>query len=112
VSRIWKAIQHLGEAVPAEEHETAPAIDVPPLAVDAAPGPEAAPATPVAPQSPHVAPEEPSAKTSASRAKKAPVAATTKDAGQPREGSKTGQVIAMLKRESGTTLEEIMRAMG
>ena len=30
----------------------------------------------------------------------------------PREGSKTSQVIAMLKREGGATLEEIMTAMG
>ena len=34
------------------------------------------------------------------------------EAGAPREGSKTSQVIAMLKREGGTTLEEIMTAMG
>jgi hypothetical protein len=47
----------------------------------------------------------------ATRTKKAPVAATTQDAGAPREGSKTSQVIAMLKREGGTTLEEIMTAM-
>ena len=32
--------------------------------------------------------------------------------GAPREGSKTSQVIAMLKRKGGTTLEEIMKAMG
>ena len=38
--------------------------------------------------------------------------ATTKDTGAPREGSKTAQVIAVPKRESGTTLEEIMTAMG
>ena len=30
----------------------------------------------------------------------------------PRENSKTMQVIAMLKRPEGTTLEEIMAAMG
>jgi hypothetical protein len=30
----------------------------------------------------------------------------------PREGSKTSQVIAMLKRKGGTTLEEIMTKMG
>jgi DNA-binding IclR family transcriptional regulator len=30
----------------------------------------------------------------------------------PRAESKTSQVIAMLKREGGTTLEEIMTAMG
>jgi len=45
-------------------------------------------------------------------AKKTPVAATTKEAGAPREGSKTSKVIAMLKREGGTTLEEIMAEMG
>ncbi len=44
------------------------------------------------------------------RAKKAPVAASSASA--PREGSKTRQVIAMLQREGGTTLEEIMTAMG
>jgi hypothetical protein len=51
------------------------------------------------------------AKTSkkASRAKKAPTGET--NAGAPREGSKTSQVIAMLKREGGTTLEEIMSVM-
>jgi len=46
----------------------------------------------------------------APRAKKAPKPAT--EPGTPREGSKTSQVIAMLKREGGTTLEEIMTAMG
>ena len=30
----------------------------------------------------------------------------------PREGSKTSRVIAMLKREGGTTVEEIMAEMG
>jgi hypothetical protein len=59
-----------------------------------------------------VAPAEPGAKKKSTRAKKAPAAATTKDAGAPREGSKTSQVIAMLKRDGGTTLEEIMTAMG
>ena len=44
------------------------------------------------------------------RAKKAPKPAT--EPGTPREGSKTSHVIAMLKREGGTTLEEIMAAMG
>lgn len=32
--------------------------------------------------------------------------------GAPREGSKASRVIAMLRREGGTTLEEIMSAMG
>jgi DeoR/GlpR family transcriptional regulator of sugar metabolism len=46
------------------------------------------------------------AKTKVARAKKAPVTAT--NVGAPREGSKTSQVIEMLKREGGVTLEELM----
>jgi len=116
VSRIWKAIQSLGQAAPATE-EPAP---IPEQEASETAQPEAvipettelAPATTVAPQSPDVAPSAPAATKKATRAKKAPVAGTTKEAGAPREGSKTSQVIAMLKREGGTTLEEIMTAMG
>ena len=121
VSRIWKTIQTLGQSVPAAEEttpvpETAP---VPEQGASATAQPEAvspevtepAPATTVAPQSPDVASSEPGAKKKATRAKKAPVAPTAKEAGAPREGSKTSQVITMLKREGGTTLEEIMTAM-
>jgi len=115
-SRIWKAIQSLGQSAPAVEG----AAPVPEQQPGEAPQPEAvipesqepAAATPVAPQSPDVASSEPGAKKKATRAKKASVAAPAKDAGVPREGSKTSQVIAMLKREGGTTLEEIMTAMG
>jgi len=108
VSRIWKAIQNLGETAEAiHQPELIPAIDTAPVAAQAALESEAVPATPVAPHAPHVAPAELPAKTSASRAKKVPVAC----AGGPREGSKTSQVIAMLKRDGGTTLEEIMAAM-
>ena len=130
VARIWKAIQNLGQAAPATEEpapvpETVPVGELP----ETAPVPEQeasetakpeagiqestepAVGTTVAPQSPDVAPSEPAAKKKATRAKKAPVAATAKEAGAPREGSKTSQVIAMLKREGGTTLEEIMTAM-
>jgi hypothetical protein len=71
--------------------------------------PEAEVTTPIAPQTPDVAPEMVPAKNRAARAKKAPDAV---DTGGPREGSKTSQVIAMLKREGGATLEEIMTAMG
>ena len=39
------------------------------------------------------------------------MAAKSQDTGAPREGSKTSQVIAMLKREGGATLEEIMAAL-
>ena len=124
VSRIWKALQTLGEATPAAaaeeptpETEAAP-VSIPEASVTSEPAPaiadspEPAPATPVAPQSPDVAPEAAPAKTKATRAKKTPAATTTKEAGAPREGSKTSKVIAMLKREDGTTLEEIMAEMG
>jgi hypothetical protein len=130
VSRIWKAIQSLGQTAPTVEEpapapETAPVGELP----ETAPVPdqeaseksqqegvipettEPAVATTVAPQSPGVASLEPAATKKTTRAKKAPVAATAKDAGASREGSKTSQVIAMLKREGGTTLEEIMTAM-
>jgi hypothetical protein len=121
VSRIWKAIQTLGEAdpvaVPDGEPETAPVADQL-LETSEAAQPEAAtpvmeepaPATTVAPQTPDVAPEAAPAKTKVARAKKADKPAT--DANGPREGSKTSQVIAMLNREGETTLEEIMTAMG
>jgi len=121
VSRIWKAIQSLGQTAPAaaepapvpetapvperEATETTQAEAVIPQAKEPAPG------APAAPQSPDVASSEPGAKKKATRAKKTPVATNAKDAGAPREGSKTSQVIAMLKRPGGTSLEEIMTAM-
>jgi hypothetical protein len=129
VSRIWKAIQSLGEAPAAVEsepiaEEVVPASELPetaPLSEDPATEtapeeviPEAtepAPATPVAPQTPDVAAETAPAKNRATRAKKTPVAKSAADASAPRESSKSSQVIAMLKREGGTTLEEIMAAM-
>ena len=131
VSRIWKAIQNLGQTAPAAEEpaqapEMLPIAEVPettpvpePEASEAA-QPEAvipestepAVAATVAPQFPNVAPSEPAAKKKATREKKAPVVASATDAAAPREGSKTSQVIAMLKREGGTTREEIMTEMG
>ena len=59
-------------------------------------------------QVPDVAPETLAATKKASRAKRTP----TGETGAPREGSKTSRVIEMLKREGGTTLEEIMAQMG
>lgn len=44
--------------------------------------------------------------------KAAAPAKAAREKGVPRGGSKTSQVIAMLKRKGGTTLEEIMKAMG
>ena len=123
VGRIWKAIQSLGEPTLAASEEPAPLPETAPAAEqetseNAQPEtvtPESTEpdvSTTVAPQAPDVAPEAAPAKQKATRAKKAPVAATAKDAGAPHEGSKTSQVIAMLKREGGTTLEEIMTVMG
>jgi hypothetical protein len=127
VNRIWKAIQTLGgtvetaeqpapvpeaavaetvESVPAPEHD---AIETTPQEAVVPEATEPAPATPVGPQVPDVAPEEAPAKPKAIRTKKAFKATET---GALREGSKTSQVIAMLKREGGTMLEEIMTAMG
>jgi len=132
VSRIWKALQSLGEAAPAatvvekpapvpetaavtELPETAPVpeqdgSETPQSETVVAETTEPAVATDVAQRAPDVAPEAAPAKKKATREKKAPKAAT--NAGAPREGSKSSQVIEMLKREGGTTLEEIMTAMG
>ena len=66
-------------------------------------------------QGAHVAPEKAPAKKGANQKKSAPKgqkAAKTQDAAAPREGSKTAQVVAMLQREGGVTLTEIMEKMG
>jgi len=119
VSRIWKAIQRLGQSAPGTIEEPAPIPEKasetvsiseqienaqPEVAIPATP--EANVAAPVAPQTPHVAPEKAPAKTRARRAKKAPVAATK--AKGTREGSKISRVIEMLKRKGGVTLTELM----
>jgi len=116
VSRIWKAIQSLAASVPTEFAEAE--LPEAESTVEPEPGPVTESATEtqelptcdtdVTPQSPDVAPKATPAKTKASPAKKAPAAGTT----GPREGSKTSQVIAMLRREGGTTLEEIVTATG
>jgi hypothetical protein len=80
VARIWTELQKLG-------------------------GPEA-------PQTPDVAPGEQTATKKASRAKKAPKPATkaAKPAGSgPRATSKTAQLIEMLRRAGGATLEEMCK---
>jgi hypothetical protein len=127
VSRIWKAIQNLGQSAPAVE-ETAPAEEAAPAEEIAVPAVEATETTqpePVIPQLgepdvpaalgaqvPDVAPAEAPAGKKATREKRAPkTPAAATEPGAPREGSKTSQVIAMLKREGGTTLEEIMTSM-
>jgi hypothetical protein len=100
-------------ALPQEASETA----------TAQPEPEAIPetATPAEPTATidapaaDVAPAEGKATKKTTAAKKAPkakaVAKKAEPAAGPREGSKTAQVVAMLKREGGATLEEIMTTM-
>jgi hypothetical protein len=82
VSRIWKAIQDLGSTEPATVAD-------------------------VAPQAPHVAPAGSQSGNKDTHGEKA----GTTQTGAPREGSKASQVIAMLRRPEGTTVEEIMAAM-
>jgi hypothetical protein len=130
VSRSWKAIQSLGQAAPVVEEpapvpETASGAElfeeapVPEQKASETAQPEAVipeshrtrRCCPFALHAPDAAHQEPGAEKKASRAKKAPVSATS--AGAPRgRDAKTSQVIAMLKREGGATLEEIMTAMG
>ncbi len=99
--RIWRAIQNLGgEAVSKSTHQGSEAPVTPfdkPIASASA-------------QSAKVATTGTPATTSATRSKKASTGET--NARVPREGSKTSRVVAMLKREGGVTLEEIMTAMG
>ena len=112
VSRIWKAIQNLGQSAPATVEDPA---QVPEQVNEAAQSEgitaestEPAKDTNVGAQAPDVAPAQPTSTKKATRAKKADTAQT----GAPREGTKASQVIAMLKRPEGTTVEEIMTAMG
>jgi Protein of unknown function (DUF3489) len=118
VSRIWKALQTLGQVAPAPDEESSAAepAAVPEAIETTEPAsaipdtPEAAAATPVAPQTPDVAPEEAPAKKKATSRKGA-----TKSQGSakaPRESSKTAQVVVMLQRPEGATLSEIMTSMG
>ena len=66
-------------------------------------------------QQPQSEPTEGTPTKKPARAKKAPKAkkeAKSAEGAGPREGSKTAQVVAMLKTANGATLEEIMRRMG
>ena len=90
VCRIWKALQNLGDTT---------AADAPDVPTDSC----------VAPQDAHVAVPSRRKGSKAAKAGKASQKPTQPKAA--REGSKTSRVAAMLKREGGTTVEEIMVAM-
>ena len=138
--RIWKAIQSLGEAPAEVPQVTEPATSepapeapkaisqevvaeqdtaLPPEVSEPAAQPEAVletpPAASVDAPVADVAPAETAPKAKPTPAKKAPkapkVAKTPKAESGPREGSKTAQVVAMLQREGGATLAEIMDKM-
>jgi len=103
--RIWKAIQSLAEG-PAKASRVAVAEET------------VEPAEPVAnvdAPTPQVAPAETESSKKAGRPKKAPkspkVAKPAKSESGPREGSKTALVVAMLRRDGGATLAEIMTMM-
>jgi hypothetical protein len=113
-SRIWKAIQNLGQSAPAAEETRPRKKRLPPRRFPRPKRKLCSPANPPIPRSllhkvPDVTPAEAPAKKKPTREKKVP---KTTEPGSPREGSKISQVIEMLKREGGTTLEEIMTAMG
>jgi hypothetical protein len=150
-TRIWKAVQSLGETPAPKLEAVVTATELTPEVVEAAipaefqPQPEAAAEPASEPELP-IASVEPATEVSVEPAAELPVSpaptaepvanagaqgadvptttpaatrkstsnkkAPTGETGAPREGSKTSQVIAMLKREGGTTLEEIMAEMG
>jgi Protein of unknown function (DUF3489) len=100
-SKIWGRIQGMAEP----EKEKA----------DAAPKAERKPKGGA--QGAKGAPVKGKATKKATPAKKAPKGAKAAkpakpEAGAPREGSKTAQVVAMLQRKNGATLSEIMEKMG
>src|SRR5262249_22964356 len=137
IERIWKAIQSLGAAARKPAAEVPEPVAVPSaiiepeaneeVATEAAkepvateqPGittasklPAAEPVAHVGAQAPDVAPVVPDPATTPTRAKKASKKPIQPKANGVRESSKTAQVVAMLQREGGATLAEIMNTMG
>ena len=99
-SRIWKQIQSLGEAAQPEAEPAKPK-----------PGKKAKGGA----RASHSAPAKGKTTRKATPAKAAPkanTAAKKQEAGAPREGSKTAQVVAMMQRKNGATISEIMDKMG
>jgi hypothetical protein len=101
ISRIWERIQGLGDAAkPAAEPEKPKAQQKAERGARAAKG----------------ASSRGKSSKNATPAKSAPKgqkkAAQAPESAAPREGTKTAQVVAMLQRKNGATLEEIMSKMG
>jgi hypothetical protein len=131
IQRIWKAIQNLGESTPndASSEPAAEAVAEPAGQehVEEQPAAEPLPAEALADagaQVADVAPEQAAVANEATPTKKSRKAKKTAnaetasadapkpEASGPREGSKTAQVVAMLQREQGATISEIMSTMG
>ena len=99
VARIWRALQRLNGDAPAEDATAAETAHA-------------------APKSAKGEPAKGKSGKKATPAKKAPktrskaIKPAKTEAGGPREGSKTAQVVAMLQRKNGATLSEIMDKMG
>jgi hypothetical protein len=123
VSRIWKAIQSLGDALPPEADVNAPAApqtahvmpEGTPATNDATPPTDEKLLRVLARAFAGLSPEQRETKWDALKnglaTMKPAVARQAPKSGAPREGSKISRVIAMLKREGGVTLEEIMSTM-
>jgi hypothetical protein len=97
-SRIWKRIQSLGEA----QHEAA--LAKPKAGKKAAGRAQSAKSAP--------AKGKATKKAAPAKAPKGKNGAKGAETATPRDGSKTAQVVAMLQRKNGATIEEIMRTMG
>jgi len=114
---IWKAIQGLGEPafaaraskprVVAINADTA-LVEVPTATPATAQAAE--PIATVGAQSPDVAPKKTRSATKATRSKKSPTGESKPKGTRP--GSKSAHVVAMLQRDNGATLAEIMDKMG
>jgi hypothetical protein len=99
-SRIWERIQGLGEVAKSEAEPAK--LKANKKAKGSAQAAKGAPAKAKASKN----------TTAAKKAPKAKKAAKSQESAGPREGSKTAQVVAMLQRKNGATLEEIMEKMG
>jgi hypothetical protein len=100
-SRIWTRIQGLGETAKPKAVAAKSKGDKKPKG-----GAQAAKGAPAKAK----ATKKTSSSKSTPKAKKAAAKAPQSDG--PREGSKTAQVVALLQRKNGATLEEIMDKMG